>query len=136
MLARSSELDHVGSAGQPKSTRPQGQRTHGEKISAEVVLTAVRPAVHVGPLHRQPIVHPGLFLVDQSALPFAEEQMLQGTQRQQLILAVHHSSHHAPEGDPGRQIRVVHLHLEVRVAPRCLGIPGYGNPVEKRMGGR
>jgi hypothetical protein len=85
---RAVELDHVCYSVQPQDQGPQSQTAHYPQIAARLISRLMDALVQGTPLGRQPVLLPHPFKMDQGALPLAEEQVLQGGEREKVGFGV------------------------------------------------
>lgn len=96
------KLDDVGFSGEPEPEAAQGKRPGDPEIAPGFLDSAVRLLVEVTALDGQRIFHPDLLQMDQSALPLAEQQVLQGGKREEVVFAEHRS--HPPDHRISRRL--------------------------------
>ena len=83
------ELDHIGPSRQAQLRRAQREASQDDQVFPRLVVACVSSPVHASPLHRQAIVQPNLLLMDEGALTLAEQEMLEGAERDEFVVRVH-----------------------------------------------
>jgi hypothetical protein len=66
------------------------------------VLPTVHALVQVAPLHREPVLGPHLLDVDEGALAFAEEEVLEGRDGKEVVFGEHRYTHCSTVTPSGR----------------------------------
>jgi hypothetical protein len=79
------KLHNIRLPDQPKSERPQRHSTFYANISPGFPACVINPLVHNPSLSGKQVFVPHSLNMDQGALPFAEEQVLQGGQRDKVV---------------------------------------------------
>jgi hypothetical protein len=83
------ELHRIRLAGQPQTAADQRQGADDPHPAAQLPLAAVHPLVQMPPFERQRVLRPQPLDVDQHRLPLAEQEVLQGGEREEVFLGDH-----------------------------------------------
>jgi hypothetical protein len=83
------EFHNIGPADESEAERSEGHRIFKANPVAGFVLRTVHAAVLHPAFGGEPVFGPLLFQMDQGALAWTIDVVLQGGKRQQLILSVH-----------------------------------------------
>ena len=83
------KFDDIRPAGKPEAQVAKRQPASDAQVAAGLPNAAVRLLMKMPAFHGQRVFHPDLFQVDESALPFAEQQVLERGDREEVVFGVH-----------------------------------------------
>ena len=83
------KLDHIGLPGETEPEGAEAESSCGTEISTRLGTKLMYFLVHDAPFGGQAVLIPELLDVDERALPFTEEQMLERGEWDEVVFGVH-----------------------------------------------